>query len=147
MSLAMRQQVVSKLVFQDATQKSDLLDINTTNSALIAFLHYMTCTLAYNIEVTAVYTDHHIDGDGPGLHRPAGCAVDCWPLNSSKPGDYMDENSPNFQRFLKDGSHGPFYYDTGLGGSSYTPANMEAAGPAAFQDAPVDHVHFGVRPA
>jgi hypothetical protein len=146
MSLAMRQQVVSKLVFQDATQKSDLLDLNITNSGLIAMLHYLTCVLAYHFEVTAVKDDHHNDGDGPGLHW-SGNACDGWPLNSGKPGDYMDQTAPSFQRFLQDVANGPYYYDTGLGGSAYTSANMKAAGPAAFKDDGQDHVHIGTKPA
>ncbi len=147
MSQATRELVCSKLVFQNPSQKADLLNPAVTNSGLIALLQYLVVSLGWHLEITAVYTDHHVDGDGPGLHRPAGLAFDGWPLNSAKPGDYMDENSAQFQEFLTDLSRAPYYYDTGLGGSSFTPANMKAAGPSAFQDSQFDHVHGGARAA
>jgi hypothetical protein len=150
MSLEARQQLVTsgRIIFQDEhngtpkpTQRADLLNPDLTKSDLIGLLLYITHF--YPIEITAVRSDHHIDGDGPGLHNPGGSAVDGWPLNSPTPGDYMDQNALGFQTFLAALRKGPGYYDTGLGGDAYTPANMKAAGTAAFEDNGLSHIHFG----
>lgn len=145
MSLAVRQALVDplnhRLIFQDETkQKPDLLNPSVTKSDLIALL--MMITSYYPIEVTAVKSDHHDDGTGPGLHWCGG-ALDGWPLNSYKSGDYMDQNSAQFRSFLAKLAASPYCYDIGLGGSAYTPANLAACVGKGFQDAPVDHVHLG----
>jgi hypothetical protein len=143
MSTETRELVVSKLFFQDDTQKSDLLDPEITNTNLIAALDDLL-TQGHHIEITAVKSDHRDDGCGSGLHE-SGCAVDCWPLNGPNPGQYLDAGTEAFIAFLRDVQAADYVYDVGLGGVAYTSVNMTAAGPTAFQDDSEDHVHIGVR--
>ena len=143
MSDTTRNLVVSKLIFQKGIQRSDLLNASFTDSSLIAMLYYLVQLKGYHIEITAVRSDHHDDGQGPGLHA-AGLAVDCWPLLDAHQGDYLDATTQAFRSFLTDVSKAPYYYDTGLGGSAFLPANMIGN---AFQDSAQDHVHCGVLPA
>jgi hypothetical protein len=145
-TLATRLWVASRLVYQDTgPQKSDVLSISHgAQTELIAFLEYML-KRGHLLEATAIRSDHSCDGIGVGYHYQ-GWAIDCWPLNSSNPGDYMDQFSHNFRQFLKDAIDGPFYFQTGLGGSANIEANQIAAGHGWFADNTEDHVHFGVRP-
>ena len=148
MSLQARNALVNsgRLVFQAASQRTDLLDPARVQTEVIAMLQYLT--REFWIELTAVRTDHHDDSDlnptppHEGTHA-CGWAVDCWPLNSSKPGDYMDAGDAHFRDFLGAIAQGPFYYQTGLAGEAYTQENMAAAGAQAFCDDGGDHVHIG----
>jgi hypothetical protein len=145
MSQTARQALVDggHLFFQNPDlQRTDLLNESLTKSDLIELLTWLTTEKGYHIEVTAVRSDHHDDGDGPGLHWGGG-AIDCWPLTGPTAGAYLDATDEAFRQFLRDVAQAPQYYDTGLGGSSYSAENMQAAGPSAFEDAPVDHVHIG----
>ena len=131
------------------SQTSDLLDPNQTQTEIIALLDYLQ-KRGHRIELTAVRSDHHDDSD---LSTPSfffgthahGWAVDCWPLNSDKAGDYMDPGSHNFRQFLKDASTAPFLMQIGLAGAANTAANQQAAGITAFVDDGGDHVHLGTR--
>ena len=150
MSIATRQWIVShpNTKFQNDSQKNDLLNSSATKTELIAFLQYMI-QKKWIIEFTAICSDHHDDTPlctaGPpycGTHAK-GWAVDCWPLNSPKAGDYIDAGDPRFQAFLSTAMHAPFYMQTGLGGSANSPINQIAAGADWFPDSEADHVHFG----
>lgn len=142
MSIQARQSLVASghLVFQDGTQKGDLLNPNTTQTELIAALIYLTIHCGHYIEITAVRSDHH--DDGPHGHA-GGYAADCWPLDSAAAGDYMDATAEGFADFLEDAAKMPFYYQIGLAGEANTAANLAAAGPGAFVDMGADHVHLG----
>lgn len=150
MSTQARVQLVNsgRLIFQDESQKTDLLDPNKTQTEVVAMLVYLI--REFYIELTAVCSDHHDDsGLNPtppheGTHA-GGWAFDCWPLNSRTPGDYIDQNSGHFRDFLGAIAQGPFYYQTGLAGEAYSEANMAAAGARAFQDSGADHIHIGVQ--
>jgi hypothetical protein len=141
-----RQQLVDSghLFFMRDSQRTDLLDGSKTQDGLIEFLAHMV-GLGYHIEFTAINTDHGYDGNlGPHCHNPCGCAVDCWPLMSPTPGAWLDAGDPIFRQFLRDAKAAPNYGETGLAGSAYTPANVEAAGPNVFQDDVEDHIHFQI---
>lgn len=143
MSEQARETLVSKLFFQDAESKSDLLDVNITSTNLIEMLVEVT-SRGYHLEITAVRTDHHPDGY-LGVHsHQAGRAVDCWPLNSPKMGDYMDPNCIDFLWFLRDTKRINQVAQIGLGGSAFTTSNMAVLGSLGFQDNGADHVHIGV---
>lgn len=143
MSIAARQALVNsgKLVFQNPSQKSDLLNPNLTTTELIAALIYLTHVRGWYIEITAVRRDHH--DDGPRGHA-GGKAFDGWPLASSHPGDYLDANDPRFQHYLVDLADIPYLYQIGLAGSADTAENRGCAGPTVFEDSGADHVHGGV---
>lgn len=142
MSIQARAELCSKLFFQDDTQKSDLMDPSLTQTQLIALLLGLVDS-GWNIEITAVRTDHGPDGY-LGLHsHQNGYAVDCWPLATPRSGDYYDAGSPHFADFLSDAAKSAWLQQIGLGGSAFTPANMAAAGPTAFEDNGQDHVHLG----
>jgi hypothetical protein len=144
MSQQARNALVSELVFQDATQSSDLENVDLTQTQLIALLLDLT-NKGWNIEITAVRTDHS-DDRSLGLHCHAnGYCADLWPLASSAPQDYLDAGDPRFQQFLSDAAASPWLYQIGLAGSAYTPANVTAAGPTVFQDDGADHVHLGAQ--
>ncbi len=143
MSIAARQSLVTsgKLVFQHASQKSDLLDPALTVTELIAAMLYLTSSRGWHIEVTAVRTDHH--DDGPNWHA-GGKAFDGWPLASSTPQDYLDASDPRFQHYLVDCADVPYLYQIGLAGTADTAENRGCAGPTVFEDSGGDHVHLGV---
>jgi len=134
------------LVFQRASQRSDLLDPNMIQTQVIAMLIYLTEHLGYDIEITALRSDHHDDSDlspnGVGTHAH-GWGVDCWPLSDDNPGNYMVQDTHPFRQFLWDAAHGPFLLQIGLGGAAYNQGDIEAAGSTAFEDSASDHVHIG----
>lgn len=141
MSVAARRTLVARLRFQDAQAPADLLSTSETQTQLIALL--LELTQAYALEITSVRTDHDNDG-ALGLHTHAnGYCADLWPLNTDVAGDYMDANDPRFAAFLRAAAASPWLWQIGLGGSAYTGANMDAAGPTAFHDNGQDHVHLG----
>jgi hypothetical protein len=147
MSIEARQALVNggHLFFQDATQSSDLLDPNVTQTDLIALLQYLV-EKGYHIEITAVKSDHS-DDSGLGEHSHFnGWCVDCWPLASATAGDYMDAITDAFQAFLRDVAAAPHLYQIGLAGeaAAFTD-NFTAAGPTAFHDDGADHVHIGAQ--
>ncbi len=130
------------LLLRTAVQKSDLLDVDLTQTELIAYLLYMV-DHGHVLEVTAVRTDH--DNDAClGRHSHAnGFAIDCW-FNASKTlGDYLDQGDPRFIAALEDAAKCPWNYQVGLGGAADAPADWAAAGPTVFEDNGEDHVHLG----
>lgn len=143
MSQAARAQLVSRLVFQNKSQKSDLLDAGQTQTQLIAIGLEIT-SKGYILEVTAVRKDHGNDAY-LGLHSHAnGYCMDCWPLKSKNAGDYLDATDPKFQAFLEALSDSPWLYQIGLvGDGADSPENFVAAGKTAFQDDGGPHVHIG----
>lgn len=144
MSQQARDALVKKLVFQKDSQRSDLETIGVTQTNLIALLTDLT-DRGWHIEITAVKTDHH-DDSALGLHSHFnGYCVDCWPLASATPGDYLDADSQEFADFLADADDSAYHYQTGLAGSANTAANQEAAGPSWFPDTGGDHVHLGAK--
>jgi hypothetical protein len=148
MSIVAREALVAKLVFQDASQRSDLLDPNLTQTQMIEGLTAIAA--AHHIEVTAVRSDHHDDGEGPGYHG-GGWAIDCWPLADAIPGNYLDASTQAFRDFLKACATAPCRMQVGLGGSAWSDANVAATGlslgdASVFEDDGQDHVHIGFRP-
>ena len=144
-----RARVVEACLFQDPAQKSDLRDSNVTQTELIALLDYLQ-KRGHRLEITAARSDHHDDTNLGEPDEFFGChargwAVDCWPLNSDRAGDYMDETTHDFRQFLVDASNAPFLMQIGLAGSADLQANHVAAGPTCFSDDGGDHVHLGTR--
>lgn len=143
MSAQARQQLVSRLVFQDDSQRADLLDESKTQTNLIALL--LAITSRWHLEITAVRSDHHDDSAlGENCHAN-GYAVDCWPVWLGKPGDYIPSSDPAFLSFLKFCAQQPDLYQIGLAGSAQGDATMAAAGPTAFNDDGADHIHLGAK--
>lgn len=144
MSQEARDALVAKLVFQRDSQRSDLENIDVTQTQLVALLTELT-NRGWNIEITSVRTDHS-DDSALGFHCHAhGFCADLWPLASSTPGDYLDAGDPEFQEFLKDAAESQWIYQIGLAGSAWTSANAAAAGPTVFEDDGADHVHLGAK--
>jgi hypothetical protein len=142
MSLAARAELCAKLIFQDESQKSDLMNPEVTQTQLIALLLDIVGK-GHTLEITAVKSDHH-DDSALGLHcHFNGYAADCWPLNTYTPGDYMDAGTHDFRQFLVDASQSQWLFQIGLAGSADTPANHTAAGATCFSDDGGDHIHFG----
>jgi hypothetical protein len=150
MSAAVRKAVVDKLFFQSSSERQDILNESVVKTELVGLLEYLQAK-GYYIEITAVTTDHHPDGylssqpGGAGTHQ-YGWAVDCWPLNSAKPGDYMDQTTHSFRQFLKDATGYPYTMQVGLGGAAFLQANMDVLCAYGFQDDGSDHVHLGTKP-
>ena len=141
-----------KLVFQDASQKSDLENTALTQTQLIALLQYLCVTKGHHIEITACRSDHHDDSDlaptPPHLGTHAGgWAVDCWPLTDGTPGSYIDPSTQAFRDFLSDVKRAPYLLQIGLGGAADTEANRAAAGDTVFSDDGADHIHCGTQSA
>jgi len=140
--LTERAALCDRLVFQNDTQRSDLMNVNLTQTTLISAGLFML-TKGYHIEITAVKTDHSNDSYlGYHCHYNGFC-WDCWPLNSAQPGDYMDPTTHNFRQFLVDLTHAPFILQVGLAGTAYSAENMNSLGSLGFQDDGADHVHVG----
>jgi hypothetical protein len=149
MSIQTRQIVANHphLFYQRDSQKTDLTDVNKTQSETIGFLQHLLVQGWY-IVLTAVNSDHHPDGDLSITHigtHEFGWAIDCWPLNSKDANDYMAPSDVHFQKFLSQAQNSPFHYQTGLGGSADTLVNRLAAGPTYFPDSSEDHIHFGCK--
>lgn len=151
MSIEARQALVDHphTFFQAQSQRDDLLDPAKTQTELIALLAYLVGK-GHIIEFTAVRSDHHDDSElnpippHTGTHA-GGFAADCWPLATAKAGDYLDAADKRLRSFLVDAQNAPCYHQTGLAGSAFTPPNMMAAGPEAFEDDGADHIHLGCR--
>lgn len=132
-----------RTVFQHDSQRSDLLDPNRTQDALIALLCGLALERGYFILFTAIRSDHGPDS-GFGFHCHAhGFCADVWPLHSANPTDYVDAGEPLFQQFLTDAARSASIHQIGLAGSAYTVANIRACNGRAFQDYGADHVHLG----
>lgn len=142
MSLQKRQEVVDRLFFQDEGSKSDLLDPNLTNTNLIAMLDHLH-VMGFFMEVTAVRSDHHPDGYLGKHSHQAGNAIDLWPLKNREAGNYLDENSRDFQLFLHYAQADNLCFQVGLGGSANNAHNVAILGPKGFIDNGSDHVHLG----
>lgn len=134
----------SHLFFQNQAQIQDLLNPQVTQTWLIALLQCIVAKGFY-LELTAVKSDHH-DDSALGLRcHYNGYAVDCWPLNTPRAGDYLDATDPRFQTFLGFVSRVPYLYQIGLAGSADIQKNEEAAGATYFSDDGGDHVHLGAK--
>jgi hypothetical protein len=133
------------LVFQKASQSSDLLDPKKTNNGLIAYLSQLLGQFGHHLEVTAVNSDHPTNDGGPnGRGHNAGCAIDGWPLASAKAGDFLDAATAEFRTFLQHAAASHPLLQIGLvGDGADSKANFAAAGPTAFQDDGGAHVHLG----
>jgi hypothetical protein len=129
--------------FQNDSQRSDLLDVNVTQTELIALLLELVA-LGHYLEFTAIKSDHHDDSAlGYHCHFNGFCA-DVWPLASATAGDYLPAGGESFRDFLHDASDSPWLYQIGLVGDGADSAvNFAAAGPTAFQDDGGPHVHLG----
>lgn len=146
MSIEARQALVNspRTFFQSQSQRDDLLDPNKTQTDLIALLTDLVGK-GWNIEFTAIRSDHHDDSVlGEHCHAHGWCA-DCWPLKSSRAGDYIDANDPQFARFCNDAGFDPSEYQEGLAGTAWTHANAVAAGSGVFHDDGADHIHLGAK--
>lgn len=142
MSLEARHHLCERLFFQNDSQRADLIDPKRTETGLIALL-LAVLAAGFEVEITAVRSDHH-DDSALGLHSHAnGYAVDCWPLRTRSAGDYMDAESRDFQDFLEAVVASSWCYQVGLAGSAKTDANRHAAKPKCFEDDGEDHVHIG----
>lgn len=167
MSIEARESLVknSHLIFQpgsyyDAMQE-DLLAIGTpgttytgTQTTLIALLQYLI-DKGHILELTMVQTGHHDDGVNG---HAGGCAADCWPLESSTEGDWLDAGDQRFQQFLYDIGKFAEAYQTGMvGDGSDSDTNFHYAakgyqergayvdGVSTFQDSGGAHVHMGAK--
>lgn len=136
--------------FQNMTQRDDLMSEERTSDHLIAMLWNLT--RKYAVMFTAVYTDHHPDGNlGPHGHHPdtgPGYCVDLWPIYITYGNwQYIDAGSVDFQKFLQWAKSTPYLYEIGLAGTAYSTENMVACTGASdvFEDDGGDHVHLGVR--
>ena len=150
MSVQEREELVNSphTLFQNESQREDLLDPSKTDSGLVALLHHLCVQNGWNVEFTAIRSDHHDDsGLNPtppheGTHA-AGFAADLWPLASDTSGDYLDADDPKFAQFLENVRDAPYVRQIGLAGSAQTDANRTAAGDKVFDDDGADHVHIG----
>jgi hypothetical protein len=143
-------------IFQNPSERADLLDEAKTSTYLIELLYDICVTKNWAVEFTAIRSDHHDDsslGEAPqyiGTHwggeNGPGWAADLWPLNTPTAGDYIDASDPKFQQFLEACGVEPERMQTGLAGSAYTHADVVAAGSGVFQDAGADHVHLSAKP-
>lgn len=146
MSVTAREQLVRSpdTFFQRASERSDLLDPDVTQTSLIALL-LDALKAGFIIEFTAVVSDHS-DDSAKGLHsHHNGYAVDCWPLASSSAGDYLDAGDSRFANFLRACASSKYLYQIGLASSAWTLRNQEAAGSTVFHDDGDDHVHLGAK--
>lgn len=142
MSLETREKLCQRLVFTDASQQSDLLDPNLTNTDLIALLLDATAH-GEVLGITAVRSDHS-DDSALGFHCHAhGFCADCWPMNSRTPGDWMSATDPLFAAWLARVSQSLWLHQIGLAGTAWTQANVDAAGSTVFHDSGADHIHLG----
>jgi hypothetical protein len=139
-----------RLIYQRASQKSDLIDYTKTRTQLVAAIAHLVANGWY-LTITALVSDHHDDTgicrSGPpycGTHAH-GWAADLWPMDPNRPGRYLDAGDLHFQKFLSQVMAVPFYMQTGLGGTSDTKTNQDSAGPQWFPDSDEDHVHIGTR--
>jgi hypothetical protein len=143
MSLAARASLCNRLIFQNDSQRTDLLNPDKTQTQLIALLIGLLDRGHY-LEITAVRTDHS-DDSALGLHCHAnGYAADCWPLASATAADYLDASTQAFRSFLEDVSDSAWLFQVGLvGDGADSAANFAAAGRTAFQDDGGPHIHLG----
>ena len=141
MSIEARKALCDKLVFQNDSQCDDLMNPAVTQTQLIALLLELQAK-GYIIEVTAVRSDHH-DDSGLGLHCHAnGYAIDCWPLKTTTPGDYVDDECHAMRQFLRDAAASPWLWQIGLAGGADVASNAAAAGPTYYSDDGGDHIHL-----
>jgi hypothetical protein len=146
MSIDARQALVDskQTIFQNDSQRTDLLNPDLTQTGLIAVLSELVAKGFYLL-FTAVKSDHHDDsGLGEHCHFNGYCA-DLWPLHSSTATDYINADDPKFAVFLKVLASCRYHYQTGLAGSADTDACHEAAGPTCFSDSGADHIHVGAQ--
>ena len=145
MGLTERAALCDRLVFQRDSQRADLME---TTPGLGAQTTLISCCLylvakGHKIEVTAVKSDHSNDSNlGYHCHYNGFC-MDCWPLNSMTPGDYVDPGTHAFRQFLVDLTTAPFILQVGLAGTAFTQVNMERLGAYGFPDSGADHIHIG----
>ncbi len=135
------------LVFQAASQRTDLINPLMTQTQMIAGLQWLVAK-GHILAVTAVRSDHHDDSylspDGVGTHA-RGYAIDCWPLQSKKMGDWVPVAGPEIETFLRDARLMPYIMQIGLTADCYSSANIAAAGPSVYLDDGGPHAHLGFR--
>jgi hypothetical protein len=144
MSLEARQALVDspQTFFQADSQRSDLLNPNLTQTVLIALLGELVAK-GWNLEFTAIKSDHHDDSAlGEHCHFNGYCA-DLWPLASQTAGDYLAATDSRFAQFLRDVADAAYLYEVGLADTAWTIPNSSAAGDKVFHDSGADHVHLG----
>lgn len=146
MSMEARQMLVDspRTFFQAESQREDLLNPEITQTYLIAMLLALV-NKGWNLEFTAIKSDHHDDSAlGEHCHFNGYCA-DLWPLASPAAGNYLNAASPAFQQFLRDVAASPYLYQVGLAGSADSSVNRDCAGATCFEDDGGDHIHIGVQ--
>lgn len=146
----LRQELVNSanVLFQDDTQRSDLLDPSKTQDNLVKALWYLT--RADFVMITAVKTDHSDDSDlGTHCHFNGYC-VDLWPVYISDTLHKWSYYPPTgLTPFLQRMASTPYVVEIGLAGSAYIQANITAAQHGrvldVFHDDGADHIHMGVQ--
>lgn len=142
MSQEARQELVDnpKLSFRNASQKSDLLDANLTNTYLVAMLQKLLDTCAEPIELLAVRSDHPTE-DGAWEHS-GGCAADLYPTN------WQGREQEACVAVMKAQSENEYCEQFGAGGVtqqwvSYVTWPSPPSGVGfTFNDNDLDHLHF-----
>lgn len=149
MSIAAREALADRVIFDNPCQREDILSPTRTQTQLIALLLKLV-NKGHFIQLTAVRCDHS-DDSALGEHSHAnGWCADFWFLKAFVRDDWMDADDPRFAQGLLDlresgGQDDPMLHQIGLAGSAWTPANAAAAGPTAFHDDGADHVHVGAQ--
>jgi len=126
------------LVFQAASQRTDLINPLMTQTQMIAGLQWLVAK-GHVFELTAARFDHH-DDHGLGIAPVyAGTHARGWAV------DYLDAGDARFQAFLRDARLMPYLMQIGLTSDCYTPANIAAGGATVYLDDGGPHVHLGFR--
>lgn len=142
MSIQARQELVNKLMFQDESQKDDLLNPEVTQTDLIQLLTDLV-NKGHHIVITAVKSDHHDDSNlGEHCHFNGWC-VDCWANASQNPTDYLAVDDPRLLAFIKDAGLDTDTYQIGETPDAYTARMIAAANGKVFEDDGGSHIHLG----
>ena len=141
MSTETRQKLVDhpRLVLTHHSQKTDLLDVNKTNTWLVQFLLSLVQSCATPVMITALNSDH-----APGTHHGGGRAVDLWNADWASKGDddirFILESASNISCTNK-----PRLIEIGFSGPSakYKDSFKYCCDNRFIENTP-DHVHFAV---
>jgi len=155
MTLAIRQAIVASPYARFASSvtdpnkiRADLLDERHIDTNLIALLKEIILDNQIPFEFTVVRFGHH--DDGPHGHA-GGKAADGWPLQSTREGDWAPAEGVVMDKYLKVAGASQYIRQLGLGGTMFTPHNVQQAtqrmGVYVFHDgvpgADFDHGHLG----